>query len=88
MLVIGMIEPCMSPYSSSVVLVRKKDGGWRFCVDYRILNKVIVLDKFLIPIIEKLLDELLSVTIFTKLDLKSGYHQIRVKKEDTEKTTF
>lgn len=88
MLVIGMIEPCMSPYSSSVVLVRKKDGGWRFCVDYRILNKVIVLDKFLIPIIEELLDKLLSVTIFTKLDLKSGYHQIRVKKEDTEKTTF
>ena len=88
MLQTGVVRPSHSPWASPIVLVRKKDNTWRFCVDYRKLNDVTIKDSYMIPQVNDLLDTLSGQQYFTTLDLASGYWQVKVAEDSKEKTAF
>ncbi|MCO5608354.1 hypothetical protein L7F22_062562 [Adiantum nelumboides] len=84
----GMVRPSSSPFCSPVLLVHKKDGTYRMCVDYRAINKITIRNRFPVTRIEDLFDKLQGSTYFSRIDLKSGYHQIRIVNEGILKTAF
>jgi hypothetical protein len=84
----GLIHKSTSPFRAPVLLVKKKTGEMRMCVDYRALNKVIVANRYPLPRIDDLLDKMQGATVFSTLDLLSAYHQIRLTDEDIPKSAF
>jgi hypothetical protein len=84
----GYIRPSLSPWGASVLFVKKKDGTLRMCIDFRQLNKVNIKNKYPLPKIDDLFDQLKGARIFSKIHLRSGYHQVRIREEDINKTSF
>ena len=84
----GFIRPSQSPFGAPVLFVKKKSGEMRLCVDYRALNAITVKNRYPLPRVEDLIDQLKGAKIFSKIDLRSGYHQIRIDKDDVHKTAF
>ena len=84
----GWIRPSQSPYGAPILFVKKKDGSTRMCTEYRALNKITKKHVDTLPRIDELLDLLQGAKFFTKIDLRQGYHQIRIKDADVEKTAF
>ncbi|GJU76986.1 putative reverse transcriptase domain-containing protein [Tanacetum coccineum] len=84
----GFIRPSSSPWGAPVLFVKKKDGSFRMCIDYRELNKLTVKNRYPLPKIDDLFDQLQGSSIYSKIDLRSGYHQLRVREEDIPKTAF
>ncbi|GJY69435.1 putative reverse transcriptase domain-containing protein [Tanacetum coccineum] len=84
----GFIRPSTSPWGAPVLFVKKKDGSFRMCIDYRELNKLTIKNHYPLPMIDNLFDQLQGSSVYLKIDLRSGYHQLRVRDEDIPKTAF
>ncbi|KAJ0537730.1 putative nucleotidyltransferase, Ribonuclease H [Helianthus annuus] len=88
LLELGFIRPSVSPWGTPVLFVKKKDGSMRLCIDYRELNKITIRNRYPLPRIDDLFDQLQGAKFFSKIDLRSGYHQLRVRDQDVHKTAF
>nr|GFC75242.1 putative reverse transcriptase domain-containing protein [Tanacetum cinerariifolium] len=84
----GFIRPSSSPWGAPVLFVKKNDRSFRLCIDYRELNKLTVKNRYPLPRIDDLFDQLQGSSVYSKIDLRSGYHQLRVREEDISKTAF
>jgi hypothetical protein len=84
----GYIRPSTSPWAAPVLFVEKKDGTKRMCINYRALNEVTIKNKYPLPRIEDLFDQLRGASVFSKIDMRSGYHQLRIRPADIPKTSF
>ena len=84
----GFIRPSYSQWGAPILFVKKKDGTFRMCIDYRELNKLMIKNRYPLPRIDDLFDQLQGATYFSKIDLRSGYHQLRVHEDDVPKTAF
>src|SRR3954467_11121149 len=84
----GSVEPSVSPFGAPVIFVKKKDGTLRMCIDYRALNNITIKNRFPIPLIDDLTDRLFGAKVFTKIDLRWGYNQVRIHQDDIEKAAF
>ena len=84
----GFIRPSSSPWGAPILFVKKKDGSHRMCIDYRELNKLTVKNRYPLPRIDDLFDQLQGASWFSKIDLRSGYHRVRVRDEDIQKIAF
>jgi hypothetical protein len=85
---LGIIRPSVSTWGAPVFFIRKKDGSWRLCIDYRQLNKEMIKNQYMLPRIDDLFDQMKGVMMFSKIELRSGYHQLRIKEEDIPKNAF
>jgi hypothetical protein len=85
---LGLIHPSVSPWGVPVIFIRKKDGSWRLCIDYRQLNKETIKNQYPLPRIDELFDQMKGVMVFSKINLRSRYHLLWIKEDDVPKTTF
>jgi hypothetical protein len=85
---LGLVRPSVSPWGAPVIFVKKKDGSLRLCIDYRDLNRATVKNRYLMLRIYDLFDQMKGATVFSKIDLRYGYHQLRIKESDIPKTAF
>ena len=84
----GFIRPSTSPWGAPVLFIKKKDGSLRLCIDYRQLNRATIRNQYPLPRIDELFDQLQGSWVYSKIDLRSGYHQLKAQENDVSKTTF
>jgi hypothetical protein len=88
LLYLGLIRPSVSPWGAPIIFIRKNDGSWKLCIDYHLLNKAMIKNQYLLPVIYDFFVQMKGAMMFSKIDLRSGYHQLYIKEEDIPNTSF